>query len=136
MVDIIVDQVRMLMSSVSKFYIIKTESFLISLSKLTNALLKKKLICEDEWVTTLDIVLANIVFYSFIKSQEIKESVPSDLRQQVFLLVRPMHQVSIHLTFSLSLSPSLGWVPYSIWLQHESQLIGDNWTIHVLIGCL
>jgi hypothetical protein len=94
----------MLMSSVSKFYIIKTESFLISLSKVTNALLKKKLICEDEWVTTLDIVLANVVFYSFIKSQEIKESVPSDLRQQVFLLVRPMHQVSIHLTFSLSLS--------------------------------
>jgi hypothetical protein len=92
LVDINVDQVRMLMSSVSKFYIIKTESFLISLSKVTNALLKKKLICEDEWVTTLDIVLANVVFYSFIKSQEIKESVPSDLRQQVFLLVRPMHQ--------------------------------------------
>lgn len=51
----------------------------------------------------LHTVLVEVVFYRFIKSQEIKESVPSELRQQVFLLVRPMHQVSTCLPFLILL---------------------------------
>lgn len=51
--------------------------------------------------SVLHILFVNIVFYSLIKSQELKDSVPSDLRHQVFLLVRPMHQVSACLPYSI-----------------------------------
>lgn len=73
-------------------------------------------ICFSCWGSVLHILFIDVVFYSLIKSQELKESVPSDLRQQAFLLVRPMHQVSACLPYLIWLPEPVGACHIFCWL--------------------